>query len=413
MVAILPMMEQTPVYNAINFSLPMLEIGFVNPVATGGTANSTAGLLSLASLLCPSESITHSISYGGDWGQSNYAGNFGGPGTISSCNGIIIPARGDIFVSSPNLGPVSIASVTDGTSNTALFSEHLLGYGSALDGLSGGYVSPAVAGTQIAKRALFQISSIAPKPDQGALGVAIAQQLVAACRSIPGGHCPGGRRRHRQLVALHPGLRYAQRLYTHTVTPNGYSCTGAESGFFGGQGNFTSDGSGGGWIGFTAASSNHPGGVNVGFGYGSVKFIKDSVSVITWWGLGTRNQGEVISADSVLITRAREQDQVRHRGPFSGSRPALLIVIAAGAVVFQENHVNRTARSMIGLAAISWFGTGCDSSSSPPAPKPGQPVVAGPNSRIKFKDEYKKMIGKDCKTLWKPSESKKKLDGIE
>src|SRR5271166_3567763 len=40
--AILPMMEQTPVYNAINFNLPMLEIGFVTPVATGGTANSTA-----------------------------------------------------------------------------------------------------------------------------------------------------------------------------------------------------------------------------------------------------------------------------------------------------------------------------------------------------------------------------------
>src|SRR5579863_685109 len=31
--AILPNMEQTQVYNAINFNLPMLEIGFVNPVA--------------------------------------------------------------------------------------------------------------------------------------------------------------------------------------------------------------------------------------------------------------------------------------------------------------------------------------------------------------------------------------------
>ena len=44
--AILPMMEQTPIYNSINFNLPMLEIGFVSPVATGGTANSTAGLVS-------------------------------------------------------------------------------------------------------------------------------------------------------------------------------------------------------------------------------------------------------------------------------------------------------------------------------------------------------------------------------
>ena len=50
--AILPMMEQTPIYNAINFNLPMLEIGFVTPVATGGTANSTAGLAIDRELCC-------------------------------------------------------------------------------------------------------------------------------------------------------------------------------------------------------------------------------------------------------------------------------------------------------------------------------------------------------------------------
>lgn len=82
------------------------------------------------------------------------------------------------------------------------------------------------------------------------------------------------------------------------MTPNSYSCTGAESGWFGAQGNFTSDGSGGGWLGATTATSNHPGGVNVGFGDGSVKFIKDSISSQTWWALGTRNWGEVVSSDS-------------------------------------------------------------------------------------------------------------------
>ncbi len=128
--AILPQMEQTTVYNAINFNLPMLEIGFVNPVPTGGMANSTAGLITIASLLCPSESLSRQASFSGDWGPTNYAGNYGGPGMISSCDGIIIPPRGDLFVSSSNLGPVSLASVTDGTSNTAMFSEHLLGYSS-------------------------------------------------------------------------------------------------------------------------------------------------------------------------------------------------------------------------------------------------------------------------------------------
>jgi prepilin-type N-terminal cleavage/methylation domain-containing protein/prepilin-type processing-associated H-X9-DG protein len=296
--AILPMMEQTPVYNAINFSLPMLEIGFVNPVALGGMSNSTAGLTTISSLLCPSESLSHQVAFASDWAQISYAGNYGGPGMISSCNGIIVPSRGDLFVTSPNLGPVTIASVSDGTSNTALFSEHLLGYGSALDGLNPGYVSPAVAGSQYAKRAMFQVSSVAPQPDKGTAGVAVAQQLVNACRAIPGGTAPSEDAGSGTDWLYTQGYDTVTMSYAHVMPPNSYSCTGAESGFFGAQGNFTSDGANGGSLGATAASSNHPGGVNVTMGDGSVKFIKDSVSLLTWWGLGSRNLGEVISSDS-------------------------------------------------------------------------------------------------------------------
>ena len=49
---------------------------------------------------------------------------------------------------------------------------------------------------------------------------------------------------------------------------------------------------------FSNAQSNHPGGVNCLFGDGSVKFVKDSVNQSTWWALGTRANGEVISSDS-------------------------------------------------------------------------------------------------------------------
>ncbi len=45
------------------------------------------------------------------------------------------------------------------------------------------------------------------------------------------------------------------------------------------------------------AQSNHPGGVNVGFCDGSVKFIKDTVSLATWAAIATKNYGEIISAD--------------------------------------------------------------------------------------------------------------------
>jgi prepilin-type processing-associated H-X9-DG protein len=49
---------------------------------------------------------------------------------------------------------------------------------------------------------------------------------------------------------------------------------------------------------YVNATSYHPGGVNVCFADGSVKFIKNSIYIMTWMGLGTRAGGEVISADS-------------------------------------------------------------------------------------------------------------------
>ena len=47
-----------------------------------------------------------------------------------------------------------------------------------------------------------------------------------------------------------------------------------------------------------SASSYHPGGVDALFADGSVRFVKNSVSPVTWRGLGTIAGGEAISADS-------------------------------------------------------------------------------------------------------------------
>ncbi len=49
---------------------------------------------------------------------------------------------------------------------------------------------------------------------------------------------------------------------------------------------------------FSNAQSNHPGGVNVLFADGGVRFIKDTISPQTWMQLGTKSNGEVISSDS-------------------------------------------------------------------------------------------------------------------
>ena len=49
---------------------------------------------------------------------------------------------------------------------------------------------------------------------------------------------------------------------------------------------------------FNIVSSYHSGGVNVCMADGSVKFVKNTIALQTWWALGSRNLGEVVSADA-------------------------------------------------------------------------------------------------------------------
>src|SRR3954469_9879994 len=48
---------------------------------------------------------------------------------------------------------------------------------------------------------------------------------------------------------------------------------------------------------YLASRSRHPGGVNSGFGDGSVRFIKDTIDERVWVGLNSISGSEVISAD--------------------------------------------------------------------------------------------------------------------
>jgi prepilin-type processing-associated H-X9-DG protein len=80
----------------------------------------------------------------------------------------------------------------------------------------------------------------------------------------------------------------AMTLFNTVVTPNQYNdewthCSSIGSGALSALSN---------------SDSYHPGGVNVLMADGHVKFIKDSINVQTWWRLGTRAMGEVVSADS-------------------------------------------------------------------------------------------------------------------
>jgi len=67
--------------------------------------------------------------------------------------------------------------------------------------------------------------------------------------------------------------------YSHNMMPNEKSCHN-----YGGND----------WFGHTtmAANSEHPGGVNVAMGDGAVRFVAENISKEAWWAAGTRAGGE-------------------------------------------------------------------------------------------------------------------------
>jgi prepilin-type N-terminal cleavage/methylation domain-containing protein/prepilin-type processing-associated H-X9-DG protein len=293
--------EQQNLFNALNFNVPMLE--FTAPIYG---ANTTVGLVSISTLLCPSESNPKSPSfaisassasgYSGQFAVSNYAGNYGGPATIKACSGTIIPVKGinlAFILMAANgetapltAGPVRIQAITDGTASTALFSEHLLASVSP-----GAVTDPSVTpGGVNARRGLFQ-TTYKVVLDQAS--TANTQAFVGACKALPAGTQATTAAAFGSQWLLSLDFATANNAYTHVMPPNGLSCTGAQTAT-----SFISNPQWGGIGAAITATSNHPGGVNVGFCDGSVKFIKDSIDLSTWWALGTRNGKEIISADA-------------------------------------------------------------------------------------------------------------------
>ena len=262
--AILPQMEQTPVFNAINFSIGVWDPG-----------QNTVTVTQLATLLCPSESVIQRPS--DPDGTSNYAGNYGGPAAIKAYSGTIIPL---VDVESPTLGasvgPISLASVTDGTSSTALISEHLVGLNAANGAPT---VSP---NGPDAKRAIYPGSATAAAGS----GPASALSFVNGCKGLTATSTLSDRIGN-QWFGSYP-MHVSLDSYNHYGAPNSLNCQNS------------ADPS---WLSYNApqgsfpATSNHSGGVNVCFTDGSVRFVKDSVNLPTWWALGSRAGAEVISAD--------------------------------------------------------------------------------------------------------------------
>ncbi len=286
---LMPYMDGAPLYNAMNFSYTE-EWAYGGAVLGPSPVDMTVYKASVNTFLCPSDGIINTCS--GDTtdsypnGNFNYVGNTGHPrnvllpgdppngGNVPQLTGIISMARmykqqGSCATAAKAATTdvnVTLASITDGTSNTAAVSESLMNDGSG--------------NSNDNRRNLgYTNSALVEATDVPAL--AVVQDGLAGWVNW-------------QPWSIYKGLTWAytdaweKHVYAHLLPPNAAPIVTYYTNTF-----RCSEGDGA-----MNPTSNHPGGVNVSFMDGSVHFIKNSVNLQTWWFMGTRGRGEIISADS-------------------------------------------------------------------------------------------------------------------
>jgi prepilin-type N-terminal cleavage/methylation domain-containing protein/prepilin-type processing-associated H-X9-DG protein len=255
---ILPFLELHDLHNSLNFSFGPNTPGMNGTVITFMPAFSNAGgqnvqcQQELAVFLCPSDPLPILVTSA--WpGQNNYVGCVGSMHmcdnsefTLSTLDTTDIARVGVLY----NLSQVKMTDIGDGTSQTALFSEHLRG-GTVPSG----------------RTAMFQM------PNQGTIDA-----TYATCNGLnPNTASPLS---YSQGASWAMG-EYCCTLYNHVSTPNTNTCGG--QGFVGGMINMAMS---------VPPTSDHKGGVNVLLCDGSVRFILDGVDLATWRAMGTRGAGD-------------------------------------------------------------------------------------------------------------------------
>jgi prepilin-type N-terminal cleavage/methylation domain-containing protein/prepilin-type processing-associated H-X9-DG protein len=281
----LPYLEQSPIYNAANFSL--------DPIQDPQGYNTTAFYTKVGAFMCPSDTNVgknsgtvgtppNNNSYYASVGTSfyGYSGTVSGTST-SQCNGG--SGSTGLFYYATSYG---IQQVTDGTSNTVAFSEGLAGTnGSTRQNYSTGVNIASGTGAYDA----WQTITTAPATAPGTTVAALLNQCNASFATATSGNG----------LQSNKGEYWAWGAETmtmfNTIVPPSSTQFPWGACRFGCNtcGVASADHSN-----ITNATSNHPGGANVCMADGHVQFIKSSVAIGTWWSLGTRANGEVISSDS-------------------------------------------------------------------------------------------------------------------
>ncbi len=277
---VLSFLEQQSLFNATNFSLPILNDTY------GDIANSTVALTRVNVFLCPSCPPASyngtGLATGTPYANFPVTGNcyFASMGSSLEYDSTNTsgPPNGLFFYSGTiNAPPVRFAAVTDGLSNTIAFGEWKLGTGSAGTVTIPQDVIFAGMGGLAANTSDMIMSPVNQTKFQAWLGTCVAGASPATASTRGPRTTTLGQYWAVGLpiltmgnIVLGPNPKFPNCGFT-----NSYNTAGM----------------------FTL-SSFHPGGCNIVLGDGSVRFIKDSINLNTVWALGSRGQGEVISADA-------------------------------------------------------------------------------------------------------------------
>jgi prepilin-type N-terminal cleavage/methylation domain-containing protein/prepilin-type processing-associated H-X9-DG protein len=262
---VLGFMEQQAMFNAINW-----YFGWNS--ATPGYPNLTVYVANINSFLCPSDANLPNYQRNGVTVAPTSYGN--SIGICRTFNGLMLDGPAYVMDGAAWGPVVTLATITDGTSNTAIWSEWLKG-----------------KNTKNGKQAVYTASQgFSTTWPPVSTSLAATMQIVAqSCQPAPGTAAFWD----QKGAAWGPDWCGVGGGYSHLLAPNKTACffsnaTASSFGPFPGNDDITMIG----------AQSNHPGGVNVGFLDGSVKFIKDSINLQAWGSIATKAGGEVLDASS-------------------------------------------------------------------------------------------------------------------
>jgi prepilin-type processing-associated H-X9-DG protein len=259
----LSFMEGQPLTNAFNFTWACV----INGCSTGGTArNQTVIDARISTFVCPSDSGpsvwpapgNYAASYGP---QFQFAGGTNGIG----CG---------LFAYLISYG---LEKVTDGTSNTVAVGERLIGDNTLVSYNGAELYVPLNWPSGGAGSGMDQVM-ISSQGQQNFL------QYIPLCDTFRAQNLgKSGIEFNSSLYRWICGRTHYGTSFSTLLPPNSPHADCAQY-----QGN----------NGVITTRSRHAGGCNILFADGSVKFIKNGINMATWWALGSKDGGEVVSADS-------------------------------------------------------------------------------------------------------------------